>query len=534
MTIKARLTASFLLFFCLAGASVGLAGLGLLKSIATMDTLIHRDFAYVRAGERLIAAQLEFDVALHNYVTSEAADERKDFATEMEDLRKEQADIIAGLLTTIDELGAEKLQFFQSLESTASQAADEAIRLADQGDTPAALGLLTTASRSALLDVKVALIDFRDGYADLMSTASDEAAEEARLTMMRLAALIVAALVIGTIASVNVMLRISRGLKQALALSQRVAAGDLGETAVVKGRDEFSRLLEANNAMVLKLREIVTSVSAAAAQLTGGGMRIAENSRRLSMRASEQADSTGTASASVEEMAASIRQTADNAGQTERMASNAATDAAQGGRAVVEAADAMQVIADRILVLQEIARRTDLLALNAAVEAARAGEHGRGFAVVAAEVRKLAESSRSAAIEVSDLSRSTAAVAGRANDTIARLVPEIERTSGFVSEISEASRELTTGAQQVATAIERLDDATRQNFSASEELASEADRLLEQARVLDDVIAYFRLGDAASLAADARASSTYEAPDTSSTSAHGNERFPESPQSRAA
>ena len=85
----------------------------------------------------------------------------------------------------------------------------------------------------------------------------------------------------------------------------------------------------------------------------------------------------------MEEMAASIQQNADNARATDKLASKAAQDARSSGDAVVRTVSAMKQVAEKIGIIEEIARKTDLLALNAAVEAARAGEHGKGFAVVA-------------------------------------------------------------------------------------------------------------------------------------------------------
>ncbi|WP_101342035.1 methyl-accepting chemotaxis protein [Cereibacter azotoformans] len=496
MTIKLRLTASFLLFFCLSGLSVGLAGLGLWRTTGTLDTLIHRDFGYVRAGDRLIAAQLEFDIALHNYVLAGDPEEREGYAAELSDLRREQADIVAGLEATIDADGLEKLDLFRDLGAGANEVADEVMRLLQAEGRDAALAYLTRESQIALFDARIVLADFRDGYAALMEEATDEAVGSTHSTLVALAALVAAALLIGVLVAAHLMWTIGRGLNRALAVSQRVAAGDLTSTTAVSGRDEISHLLAANDAMVVRLREIVTAVAAASRLLSEGGERIARSAQRLSQRANEQAESTALASASVEEMAASIQQTADNAQQTEQLAASAAGEAAEGGRAVVEAADAMQRIAERILVLQEIARRTDLLALNAAVEAARAGEHGRGFSVVASEVRKLAENSRTAAVEVSDLSQSTADLAGRANGVISHLVPRIQQTSSYVSEISDASHEISAGAQQVAGAIGRLDETTRQNFAAAKDLAEEAEHLLDQAKLLDEAVSYFRLEDA--------------------------------------
>jgi methyl-accepting chemotaxis protein len=166
----------------------------------------------------------------------------------------------------------------------------------------------------------------------------------------------------------------------------------------------------------------------------------------------------------------------------------------------MRAVKAMETIAEKITIVQEIARQTDLLALNAAVEAARAGEHGRGFAVVASEVRKLAERSQAAAVEIGALSSETVKSAQEAGTMLNALVPGIKRAAELVEEITAACREQDVGASQINQAIQQLDQVTQQNAAASEEVSSTSEELTSQAEKLQETIAYFKIDEAASSA----------------------------------
>jgi methyl-accepting chemotaxis protein len=173
-----------------------------------------------------------------------------------------------------------------------------------------------------------------------------------------------------------------------------------------------------------------------------------------------------------------------------------AQDALEGGKAVSETVTAMKDIAGKISIIEEIARQTNLLALNAAIEAARAGEHGKGFAVVASEVRKLAERSQKAAAEISELSATSVEVAERAGELLTRMVPDIQKTAELVQEISAASREQDTGAEQINKAIQQLDQVIQQNAGAAEEMSSTAEELASQAEQLQGTIAFFKIDEA--------------------------------------
>jgi len=273
--------------------------------------------------------------------------------------------------------------------------------------------------------------------------------------------------------------------------AKQVAQGNL--MVELKKRCDKDELMESLADMVNKLKEVVMEVQAAADNVASGSQEMSSTAQEMSQGATEQAASAEEVSSSMEEMAASIRQNTDNALQTEKIAIKSASDAREGGKAVNETVTAMKEIATKISIIEEIARQTNLLALNAAIEAARAGEHGKGFAVVASEVRKLAERSQAAAGEISTLSTTSVAIAEQAGDMLNRMLPDIQRTAELVQEISAASREQDSGAEQINKAIQQLDQVIQQNASASEEMASTTEELSGQAEQLKATIAFFTL-----------------------------------------
>jgi len=259
-------------------------------------------------------------------------------------------------------------------------------------------------------------------------------------------------------------------------------------------RDELEALGQALNGMADRLKEVVFNVQSSAESVTAGSEELSATAQSLSEGASNQAASVEEVSASMEEMTSNIEQNTNNAQETEKIARRAADDARDGGESVGKTVEAMRQIAEKISIIEEIARQTNLLALNAAIEAARAGEHGKGFAVVAAEVRKLAERSGVAAAEISDLSAHSVDVAEKAGDMLQKMVPDITKTAELVQEIASASEEQYTGSGQIKSAILELDRVVQQNSSESEELAASSETLASYATQLQETIGYFHIG----------------------------------------
>jgi len=277
------------------------------------------------------------------------------------------------------------------------------------------------------------------------------------------------------------------------AAAEQIADGDL--TVVLRERSDKDKLMQALASMVAGLTRTVSDIRAIAGEVSSASQSISTASVQVSNGATAQAASAEEASSSMEEMVSNIKQNAENAQQTNKIANKSAKDAQESGKSVLEAVAAMKEIASKISIIEEIARQTNLLALNAAIEAARAGEHGKGFAVVAAEVRKLAERSQKAAGEINQLSGTTVKVSEKAGEMLDKLVPDIQRTAELVQEITAASREQDTGAEQINKALQQLEKVIQQNASASEEMASTTEELTGQSDQLVSALGFFRTGD---------------------------------------
>jgi methyl-accepting chemotaxis protein len=491
-TIKLQLALAFgfIIVLLLVGNLFGLNSLS--KANREMDAMINGPATRLEAAQQLEIHLLNMVRAEKNMILVGSPDEVRKLEASFD---KERQAFDALLAKTESLATAEGKPKWEALGAAFEQLTDahaKVLPLALAGEDAAAGALSMGEGRKAVTEAGARADELVELSKTQLEAASAKADEDFAGTRNLLIGVSIVSLLAAIGAAVYIAALVSKGLARASEAVRTVADGDLTKTVEITTRDEIGDLLGNVNVMIDRLRGIVADAVSASENVSSGSQELSATAEQMSQGVTEQAAAAEQVSASMEEMAANIKQNADNANQTEKIARQSAMDAETSGQAVNKAVDAMRTIAEKITIVQEIARQTDLLALNAAVEAARAGEHGRGFAVVASEVRKLAERSQIAAAEISAVSSDTVKAAQTAGEMLTTLVPNIRKTAELVSEISAACREQDIGSSQINEAIQQLDKVTQQNAAASEEMSATSEELAAQAEELQTSISYFR------------------------------------------
>jgi methyl-accepting chemotaxis protein len=300
---------------------------------------------------------------------------------------------------------------------------------------------------------------------------------------------------------------VTRPLKHAVAVAERVAAGDLTARAQVDGRDEVAQLLAALNRMTESLSAIVTQVRQGSEAIAASSNEIAAGNADLSQRTEQAAGHLQTTAASMEELTSTVRHAAESARSATQLASGTEEAVAAGGSLMTQAMSTMddistssKRIAEITGVIDGIAFQTNILALNAAVEAARAGEQGRGFAVVAAEVRLLAQRSATAAREVRQLIEASASrisqgatLVKSAGERVDQAVGRVRQMTALIGGVSDAAQQQAQGIDAVNQAVSQLDEVTQRNAALVEQSAAAAEGLSTRAQELVQTVGAFRI-----------------------------------------
>ena len=290
--------------------------------------------------------------------------------------------------------------------------------------------------------------------------------------------------------------------------AREMSEGNFAIDAAIKDRnDEIGELSHSFQVMREKIVTVITDVLAASSEIANAANEVYQGTEDLAQRTEYQASSLEETASSMEEMASTIKSSAQNSVDGNKVMIDSKNAVKEGGvvigdttKMIEDVYAASAKIKDITKVIEDIAFQTNILALNAAVEAARAGDQGRGFAVVASEVRNLAQNSQTSAKNITVLIEDiyekinkSAEMARHSQDIFNNIELKIEETSHIMNDISQTAVEQEAGVDQVNTAVTKMDSITQQNAALVEQSTAATKSLLDQAKHLEDLVAFFKV-----------------------------------------
>ncbi|MBN2663827.1 MAG: methyl-accepting chemotaxis protein [Bacteroidales bacterium] len=275
--------------------------------------------------------------------------------------------------------------------------------------------------------------------------------------------------------------------------SVKLASGNFNIKIETSGNDEVSILSHNFKKMVDNFKNVILNIKETADAVLNASTQLSSSSESLSQNANEQSATTEQISTSMEQMMATVESNTEKAETTGKISNNSAKQIKLNNATFNEAINSVFEISKKIAVISEIASKTDILSINAAIEAAQAGDSGRGFAVVAQEIRKLADNSKAAALEIEKISTTSQVISKEAGEKLNQIIPEIVKSAELVDNIIIASKEQILSIESINNAILQLVEITNENSASAEELAASAEELSAQAEQLKEHITIFKV-----------------------------------------
>jgi methyl-accepting chemotaxis protein len=288
----------------------------------------------------------------------------------------------------------------------------------------------------------------------------------------------------------NAFTRMTAYLQEMSDVAKEIADGNL--TVQVRKRSDGDGFGQAFVAMIDTLSRVIRDVRTGARSMTEAAVEVAEAAQRLSTSTSVEATAVAQTTQRLAQISALVAEGQRTNQEMEELSHRGVTNAESSRQTMRDALDAMQAISQKVTIVSDIARATNLLALNASIEAARAGDAGRGFAVVAEEVRKLALHCEAAAKEIATLSAASEGIVTGSARVLGDLVPSIQKTSALIEQVVSSAGSQAEGLTAVNGAMGEVAQATQQNAAAAEDLAATAEEMAAQADLFLQHLGFFR------------------------------------------
>lgn len=546
LKISVKLLLSFLIVALIAG-TVGIYGVVKIKTINDDEEMLYEkntkplsDLAYISTQYQRIRVNVR-DVVLDSANVEKYTDKMEGYYS---DINKHLEEYYKnGIANEEDKAKLDNLQTLIEQQKTLN---DKVVQAALSGQDELAVRILNNEIAPIGTEITTLISNLLDSNTETAAetaASSDAQAELATIIMIILVALCVT---LSIALGIFISKIISNPIKRIALAADRLALGDVNIPATIHQKDEIGQLAESMHKMMDSIRgqaiaaeriadgdltveveirseddllgkklsqmvknthEVISNIALAAEQVHAGSKQISDSSIALSQGATEQASSVEELTASLEEISTQTKQNAENANKANDLAEKARSNAIQGNSQMKSMLKAMEEINESssnvsriIKVIDDIAFQTNMLALNAAVEAARAGQHGKGFAVVAEEVKNLAARSANAAKETTEMIESSikkseegTKIAKESAEALDSIVNEIEKVASIVNDISIASNEQALGIQQINQGIMQVSQVVQTNSATSEESAAASEELLSQVKVMNDMVAKFKL-----------------------------------------